>query len=287
MNHNGYINSIEFWSKWSGVPIDCAITLLLGFDPEEDDYWDNEGFESNHIHLKALAIDHVKNGNLSFISGGNKVFSEWMKDPCVRLTEFGDWAHSLGFELPKYYPCKILDQKKNTVNSELVDFEPQLSADIESPKAKLILLSDATKELIKVVTDEDVRDKLSSEIQGEYLFVAEDNGFVIEEIDNGDYQVDRDEFYKWSDDNVKPFISDSTELVMWKEFTGHFNAQSRLDIYQANKKFSSKKEMKDKHNIKSPDRSDTYCFMFLATPEPPFLDEEINEQNQEVLEFLD
>ena len=233
MNHNGYINSIEFWSKWSGVPIDCAITLLLGVDPEEDDYWDNEGFESNHIHLKALAIDHVKNGNLSFISGGNKVFSEWMKDPCVRLTEFGDWAHSLGFELPKYYPCKILDQKKNTVNSELVDFEPQLSADIESPKAKLILLSDATKELIKVVTDEDVRDKLSSEIQGEYLFVAEDNGFVIEEIDNGDYQVDRDEIDTWFESTYKYKLlsADSTELIRWKKVIGHLNMEYKLDAY--------------------------------------------------------
>lgn len=30
----------------------------------------------------------------------------------------------------------------------------------------------------------------------------------------------------------------------------------------------AKKEMREKHNIKSPDRSDTYCFMFLANPEP-------------------
>ena len=30
----------------------------------------------------------------------------------------------------------------------------------------------------------------------------------------------------------------------------------------------AKKDMREKHNIKSPDRSDTYCFMFLATPEP-------------------
>jgi len=28
-----------------------------------------------------------------------------------------------------------------------------------------------------------------------------------------------------------------------------------------------KKEMREKHNIKSPDRSDTYCFMFLASPQ--------------------
>ncbi|MGS0692312.1 protein PacB [Shewanella sp. 30m-9] len=32
----------------------------------------------------------------------------------------------------------------------------------------------------------------------------------------------------------------------------------------------AKKEMREKHNIKSPDRSDTYCFMFLANPEPIF-----------------
>jgi len=29
----------------------------------------------------------------------------------------------------------------------------------------------------------------------------------------------------------------------------------------------SKKEMREKHNIRSPDRSDTYCFMFLVNPE--------------------
>jgi len=28
----------------------------------------------------------------------------------------------------------------------------------------------------------------------------------------------------------------------------------------------SKKDMREKHNIKSPDRSDTYCFMFLSQP---------------------
>ncbi|MDB1124675.1 terminase [Vibrio algarum] len=31
---------------------------------------------------------------------------------------------------------------------------------------------------------------------------------------------------------------------------------------------TSKKEMRDRLNIKSPDRSDTYCFMFLADPKP-------------------
>lgn len=31
----------------------------------------------------------------------------------------------------------------------------------------------------------------------------------------------------------------------------------------------SKKEMREKHNIRSPDRSDTYCFMFLVNPEAP------------------
>jgi hypothetical protein len=33
----------------------------------------------------------------------------------------------------------------------------------------------------------------------------------------------------------------------------------------------AKKEMREKHNIKSPDRSDTYCFMFLANPESVLL----------------
>ncbi|MFT6030951.1 MAG: hypothetical protein ACI8O8_002698 [Oleiphilaceae bacterium] len=31
----------------------------------------------------------------------------------------------------------------------------------------------------------------------------------------------------------------------------------------------SKKEMREKHNIRSPDRADTYCFMFLVSPEAP------------------
>jgi len=31
----------------------------------------------------------------------------------------------------------------------------------------------------------------------------------------------------------------------------------------------SKKEMREKHNIRSPDRSDTYCFMYLVNPEAP------------------
>lgn len=30
----------------------------------------------------------------------------------------------------------------------------------------------------------------------------------------------------------------------------------------------AKKEMRETHNLKSPDRSDTYCFMFLANPKP-------------------
>ncbi|WP_448247577.1 hypothetical protein [Thalassotalea agariperforans] len=47
----------------------------------------------------------------------------------------------------------------------------------------------------------------------------------------------------------------------------------------------SKKEMKEKHNIKSPDRSDTYCFMFLASPKSlEYKDELIDEG--EYLEFL-
>ena len=43
----------------------------------------------------------------------------------------------------------------------------------------------------------------------------------------------------------------------------------------------SKKEMREKHNIRSPDRSDTYCFMFLANPEAP------EETNSEELDFQD
>jgi len=47
----------------------------------------------------------------------------------------------------------------------------------------------------------------------------------------------------------------------------------------------AKKDMKEKYNIKSPDRSDTYCFMFLANPEPPENHEQCIDE-AEFMEFL-
>ena len=46
----------------------------------------------------------------------------------------------------------------------------------------------------------------------------------------------------------------------------------------------SKKEMREKHNIRSPDRSDTYCFMFLASPEAP---EETTSEEYNFQDWLD
>jgi len=46
----------------------------------------------------------------------------------------------------------------------------------------------------------------------------------------------------------------------------------------------SKKEMREKHNIRSPDRSDTYCFMFLVNPEAP---EEATHESIDFEEWLD
>ena len=46
----------------------------------------------------------------------------------------------------------------------------------------------------------------------------------------------------------------------------------------------SKKEMREKHNIRSPDRSDTYCFMFLVNPEAP---EETNSEESDFQDWFD
>jgi hypothetical protein len=46
----------------------------------------------------------------------------------------------------------------------------------------------------------------------------------------------------------------------------------------------SKKEMREKHNLKSPDRSDTYCFMYLSNPETSAI--ENNNFNEEDFSIL-
>ncbi|WMN87856.1 terminase [Vibrio parahaemolyticus] len=50
---------------------------------------------------------------------------------------------------------------------------------------------------------------------------------------------------------------------------------------------TSKKEMREKHNIKSPDRSDTYCFMFLACPRSSLDMTDNLERNILLAEFFD
>ncbi|QTH63347.1 terminase [Psychrosphaera ytuae] len=48
----------------------------------------------------------------------------------------------------------------------------------------------------------------------------------------------------------------------------------------------SKKEMREVHNLKSPDRSDTYCFMFLANPSNAECIDLNNVVEEEFLDFL-
>lgn len=46
---------------------------------------------------------------------------------------------------------------------------------------------------------------------------------------------------------------------------------------------TTKKEMREKHNIKSPDRSDTYCFMFLASPHSAITSENSSAERERLL----
>ena len=132
------------------------------------------------------------------------------------------------------------------ISEELVD---ELSAELkntyvknkdsqESSMSQLILLSDAIGGITKVVINVDDRDRLSKEIQDDYLFAAEDerNSFIIEKDTDEKYKVNPVEINQWLNDNIKPLVADSTELLRWKECTGYFNAQSSLNIYESNRK---------------------------------------------------
>ena len=112
---------------------------------------------------------------------------------------------------------------------------------------ELILLSDAIKEITKIIINEEDRDRLSNEIQDDYLFVTEDerNDFIVEKITNGNYLVDSDKIYSWLDETYKPLLATSTEITKWKKVYGYLNFQSKLDTYMSNQKFNSRKEMKE------------------------------------------
>jgi len=124
-NDSSYICSVNFWSNWITVPIDIAVTLLLGADPEEDDNFENNEFSSQYYNIKALAFNHAKNSQPAFIPDNIKSFFKWQADPCVKLTELGDWAIKLNLilDVPKGYPKKAQHTHKST--SELLENLPQ------------------------------------------------------------------------------------------------------------------------------------------------------------------
>ena len=89
----GYADSIDFWSKWASVPLDLAITLTLGHDPEDFGEWDSSDF----ILLKALAFDHATAGVVDFKAPNNSL--KWRDDPTVYLGKFVIWAETNGYEI--------------------------------------------------------------------------------------------------------------------------------------------------------------------------------------------
>ena len=102
-----YQNSIEFWSKWGAVPLDCAVTLALGEDPEDFDGYETQDF----IFLKALAISHATSCDVRFKAPNNS--KTWFDDPVVFLPEFGEWAETVGWKLRDEYPRTALNQAKS------------------------------------------------------------------------------------------------------------------------------------------------------------------------------
>ncbi len=94
----GYSHSIDFWKKWVGVPLDLAVTLVLGDDPEVFNGFDQPKWKL----LKALALNHAISGDTKFKAPNNS--DTWSADPVVLLPEFGAWAESLGYELRDEFP---------------------------------------------------------------------------------------------------------------------------------------------------------------------------------------
>ena len=93
-----YADSIDYWSKWAAVPLDCAVTLVLGEDPEDFDGFDAGDF----ILLKALAMSHATSGQVQFKAPNNS--ATWFDDPVVYLPAFGAWAESVGHTLRDEFP---------------------------------------------------------------------------------------------------------------------------------------------------------------------------------------
>jgi hypothetical protein len=98
-----YENSINFWTKWASVPLDLAVELVIGNNPEDDDRFKKEGVRSQFTMLKALAMVHATTyPEAKFIAKSNS--DKWRDDPVVFLPEFGAWAESKGYVLPEHFP---------------------------------------------------------------------------------------------------------------------------------------------------------------------------------------
>lgn len=88
-----YADSVDFWSRWASVPLDLAITLTLGHDPEDFNGYDDTDFTV----LKALAFNHVSVGIVDFNAPNNS--PSWLDDPVVYLGKFAMWAEQKGYAI--------------------------------------------------------------------------------------------------------------------------------------------------------------------------------------------
>ena len=157
-----------------------------------------------------------------------EVFNQnWWRHPDKETSVMG----RLGFgaddvAIRKVDAQTFFEISEQIIDVSLVEIKKHIGEeDKESPKNKLILLSDAIKEITKIVTNKVDRERLSDEILDDYLFAAEDkkNSFVVEKTADEIYLVDPGEIHKWLDDTLKPLVADSTELNKWKECIGYFD----------------------------------------------------------------
>jgi hypothetical protein len=54
-NSSGYQASLAFWQRWASVPLDIAVALVLGEDPEEFTF-DSDGFKYLRDCLKTHTL---------------------------------------------------------------------------------------------------------------------------------------------------------------------------------------------------------------------------------------
>lgn len=94
-----YSESVEFWKKWASVPLQIAVPLVLGHNPEEYEAWDSSEFKL----LYALALNAgIAEKTHRFAAPNNS--EKWTDDPTVYLEPFGKWAASIGYQIRAEYP---------------------------------------------------------------------------------------------------------------------------------------------------------------------------------------